>query len=381
VSGRPKKRASGRTYEDLRREIEDGRIEPLYLFVGEEQYLQERALRLLHNTVDEALRMFNVSVYSIGSDNGTGSKTTAAMVIDAANQMPMMSARRIVVVRDFEKIKEDEQETVFAYLDHPAPLTTMVFQAVSPDKRRKLTSALTKTCTVVTFDVLDESRAGRWAEDRLKRSGCAIEPAALRLLIGLVGTRLNRLVNELDKLAAYADGGAITSGAVQELVPRAREHTSWELWDAINGRDRKRALKLMERLLDDSDALPILGSLASLYRRLLTGKELIDRGASPQEITKATGQWSQSFFAKLRGTSRIDLVHGLRRIAEVDNAIKNSEATPRVQMEYLVAELTLAISRKRSNAFVGERSKNEAGGTYKSGARRAVLESANFWRL
>ena len=87
------------------------------------------------------------------------------------------------------------------------------------------------------------------------------------------------------------------------------------LWDAINDRDRKRALRLMEHLLDDSDALPILGSLASLYRRLLTGKELNERGASAQEITKATGQFSKSFFARLRSTSRLDLVHGLHRIA------------------------------------------------------------------
>ncbi|MEK6325440.1 MAG: DNA polymerase III subunit delta [Acidobacteriota bacterium] len=347
MSGRPKKRTSGRTYEDLCREVEDGRIEPLYLFVGEEEYLQEGALRLLHDTVDEALRMFNISAYSIGSDNGTGSKTTAAMVIDAANQMPMMSARRIVIVRDFDKIKEDEQAMVLTYLAHPAPTTTMVFQAVSPDKRRKLTTALTKTCAVVTFDLLDEPRAARWAEDRLKRNECTIEPGALRLLIGLVGTRLNRLVNELDKLAAYAGGDAITSAAVQELVPRAREHTSWELWDAINGRDRKRALKLMERLLDDSDALPILGSLASLYRKLLTGKELIDHGASSQEITKATGQWSQTFFKRLHATPRADLVHGLRRIAEVDNAIKNSEATPRLQMQYLIAALTLPPTARR----------------------------------
>lgn len=347
MSGRPRKNPSGRTYEDLRREVEDGRIGALYLFVGEEQYLQKCALQLLQNTVDEPLRMFNISLYTIGSDNGTGMKTTAAMAIDAANQMPMMSARRLVIVRDFDKIKEDEQETVFAYLKNPAPLTTMVFQAVAPDKRRKLTMSLTKACSVVTFDLLDEARASRWAEDRLKLSGCTIERGALRLLIGLVGTGLNRLVNELDKLAAYANGGAINSAVVQELVPRAREHTSWELWDAINDRDRKRALRLMEHLLDDSDALPILGSLASLYRRLLTGKELNERGASAQEITKATGQFSKSFFARLRSTSRLDLVHGLHRIAEVDNAIKNSEATPRLQMQYLVAELTLPSTVKR----------------------------------
>lgn len=347
MSGRPKKKPSGPGFDDFRRELEGGRINPLYLFVGPEQYLQERALRLLYGTVDEALRVFNVSVLSIGSDNGSGSKTTAAMAVDAANQMPMMSARRIVVVRDFDKIKEDEQELVLAYLKHPAPTTTMVFQAVSPDKRRKLTTSLMKTCAVVTFDFLDEGRAKRWAEARLKRTGCSIEPGALSLLIGLVGTGLTRLVNELDKLAAYADGGAINSAAVQELVPRAREHTNWELWDAINTRDRKRALKLMERLLDDTDALPILGALASLYRKLLTGRELVDRGASQEEIRKATAQWSDAFFSRLRRASRAEIAHGLRRIAEVDNAIKNSEGTPRLQMQYLVAELTLPPSAQK----------------------------------
>jgi len=341
VSARAKKPPSGPTYEDLRREVEAGRIKPLYLFVGEEQYLQARAVRLLQDTVDETLRVFNVSAYTIGSDNGTGSKTTAAMVMDAANQMPMMSARRIVVVRDFDKIKEDEQEAVVAYLKNPAPSTTMVFQAASPDKRRKLTTALFKNCSVVNFNLLDEGRAMRWAESRLKERGCTIQAPALKLLISLVGTQLSRLVNELDKLAVYAGGGAITSAAIQELVPRAREHTSWELWDAINGRDRKRALKLMQRLLDDSDALPILGSLASLYRRLLTGKELLDRGAPEQQIKTATGQWSPIFFSRLRGATRAELVQGLRRIAEVDNGIKNSEATPRLLMEYLVVELTL----------------------------------------
>jgi DNA polymerase III subunit delta len=341
VSGRFKKKSSGPGFEDLRRAVEGGRIQTLYLFVGEEQYLQERALRLLNGTVDQALRAFNVSVFSIGSDNGAGSKVTAAMALDAANQMPMMSARRIVVVRDFDKIKEDELEPVLAYLKNPAPTTALVFQAVSPDKRRKLTAALMKTCEVLTFDFVDEGRAKRWAQDRLKQSGCSIDSAALTLLIGLVGTGLTRLANELEKLAAYADGGAINSAAVKELVPRAREHTSWELWDAINARDRKRALRLMQRLLDDSDALPILGSLASLYRRLLTGKQLLEGGASEQSITKATGQWSDTFLTRLRRASRAEIVRGLRRIAEVDNAIKNSEGTPRLQMEYLVAELTL----------------------------------------
>lgn len=339
MSRRPKKTAAAFGFDELQIEVEAGRIEPLYLFIGEEHYLQSRAVQLLQDTIDESLRVFNLSILTIGTDSG-GSRTTAATAVDVANQMPMMASRRIVVVREFEKIKEDEQGVVFGYLKRPSPTTTLVFQAAAPDKRRKITAELVKNCTVVTFDLLDEGRASRWVKDRLKQSGSNIDPDAMRLLMNLAGTGLIRLSNEIEKLAAYSDGGAISATTVQQLVARSSEHSSWEIWDAINGRDRKRALKLMERLLNDTDALPILGSLASLYRRLLTGKELLETGASSQEITRATGQWSQTFLNRLKKTPRAEFIHGLKRIAEVDNAIKNSEGTPRLQMQYLIAELT-----------------------------------------
>ena len=344
-----KKKLDGLSFEEFRRSIKEGRVEPLYLFVGEEQYLQERALRMLYNTLDEAGRAFNVSVFSMG-EGTTGAKVTAWTAIETANQMPMIEARRVVVIRDFDKIKDDENELVLEYLKHPSPTATVVFQAVSLDQRRKLTAALMKTCVVVAFDRLTEQQASRWAEEFLKRRGCRIEPNALGHLIGLVGTRLTRLSNELEKLAIYAGGGFINNTAVEQLVPRAREHTSWELWDAIIDRNRSRALKLMERLLEDgSEPLVILGALAGLYRRMLAAKELMLKRAPTEEVNKATGRYGRNaevFNARVLRTSSEEIAHGLRRIAEVDNAIKNSEATPRLQMQYLIAELTLPDSAR-----------------------------------
>jgi DNA polymerase-3 subunit delta len=353
VSRKPRKKLDGLTFDEFRRQVKEGRIEPLYLFVGEEAYYHEHALRLLYNTLDETGRVFNVSTFSIGSSDGAaGSKATAASAIDTANSMPMMAARRIVVIRDFDKIKEEQTEMVFEYLKRPSPTTTVVFQATSLDQRRKITTALMKTATLVTFDRLTDEQAKRWAEEYLKRRGCRIEPMALGHLIGLAGTRLNRLANELEKLVTYAGAGFITSSAVSELVARAREHSSFELWDAILERDRKRALRLMERLLDDgSEPLVILGSLAALYRRMLAGKELMVRGASFEEVSRATGQYGQrakEFNMRIGRMAREEIVHGLRRIAGVDNAIKKSEATPRLQMQYLIAELTLPDSARWS---------------------------------
>jgi DNA polymerase III subunit delta len=339
----PKKKADSLTYEEIKRQIKERRIDPLYLFLGEEQYLQERAIRLLFATLDEGGRMFNVAVMSMGGD--AGSKVTAAHVVDTANQLPMMGERRIIVVRDFEKLREDECELLLEYLKRPSPSSTVVFQTISLDQRRKITAGLFKACTVVTFDLLTEQQAGRRAVEYLRSLGCTIEPAALNHLIALVGTRLSRLIVELDKLAAYAGGGIINGSAIDQLVPRAREHTNWELWDAVLARDSKRALRLTQRLLDDgAEPVMLVGLLAGLYRRMLAAKDLMTRGASREDVNKATGRFGPSaekFNERVRRAPRNQIVHGLRRMAEVDDAIKNSLGTPRLQIEYLVAELTL----------------------------------------
>lgn len=348
---RPRKKLDGLNYEAFRRQIKERRIDPVYLFLGEEVYLQERAVNTLCEAIDEGSRMFNIGVYTIGADSGSGSKTTAAQAIDAANQLPMMSMRRIVIVRDFDKIREEEHELVLEYLKRPSPTSTVLFQAASADQRRKITTALMKSCTVVAFDSLKDDEASRWAEGYVKLRDRRIEARALDRLIALAGTSLSRLVNEIEKLLAYAAGEVITEAAVLELVPRSREHNSWDLWDAIIRRDGKRAMRLIQRLLDDGDTgapLMVLGALAGLYRRMLAGKELLDRSAGFDEFSKAINQWGSNASAwktRLSRTPRAEIVHGIRRIAQVDNAIKNAEATPRLQMEYLVAELVLPAQR------------------------------------
>ena len=351
MSRYPKKKLDGISYEEFRRQVKTGHLEALYLFAGEEEYLQNRAVHLLTSTIDEAGRLFNYATFAIG-ESVQGTKTTAAMAIDNANQLPMMAARRLVVIRDFDKIKEEELEIVLDYLKRPSPTTTVVFRAASLDQRRKITAALMKACTVVNFEKLTDAQASKYAEAFLKSRGCRIEPAALGHLLALLGTPMGRLVNELEKLAAYAEGGFINDAAIEQLVPRVREHTGFELWDAIMKRDRKRAMRMMHRMLDDkAEPVMLVGSIAGLYRRLLTAKDLIARRASFEEVAKATGQYggrAKEFNMIVSRLSREEIVYGLKRLAEVDVAIKSSEATPRLQLEFLIAELTMPESARHN---------------------------------
>ena len=111
MSRSPKKKLDGISYDEFRKQVKTGRVEALYLFAGEEEYLQERAVKALLNTIDEAGRLFNFAAFTIG-ESVHGYRTTAATAIDNANQLPMMAARRLVVIRDFDKIKEEEIDLV-----------------------------------------------------------------------------------------------------------------------------------------------------------------------------------------------------------------------------------------------------------------------------
>lgn len=342
MSWRSKKRLDGLSFQELSRQIKQGRIDPLYLFVGEEIYLHERALRLLNRTIDESARQLNIAIFSLG-ESGT-SRSPAGAMIDTANQLPMMAARRIVVARELDKIKEDDSEIIVRYLAKPSETTTLVFQAATIDQRRKITEALLDKCTVVVFDSPGDRELAKWASDYVKESGGSIQPQALERLVSLTGNGMMRLTNELDKLATYAGGEPITLQAVDQLVHRAREHSSFELWDVIISRDRKRAMQLIHRLLDDgAEPVMLVGALAGLLRRMLTVKEMIDRGSPPQEVAKAAGQYGARATAFTNRVSKIsgeELRRRIVRVADVDRALKSSEATPRLQLEYLIAELS-----------------------------------------
>jgi DNA polymerase-3 subunit delta len=349
MSRRAPKSPSSLTFDQFRRKISEGVIEPLYLFVGEEEYFHRQAIGLLFNTIDVSSREFNTAVVTIGGDlinpSGASRKATAADAIDVANMLPMVAARSIVVIRGFDKIKEDELELVLDYLKRPSSHSVVVFDAPALDQRRKISSALMKACRVVRMDHLGEKDIEEWARGYIERRGCRIERGALGELIGLIGTSMSRLASEMDKLIAYAGSDAIDTHAVEQLVPRVREHTSWDLWTAIEKRDREKSVRLIRRLVEDGqEPIAIIGALASLYRKLLTAKDMRARGAPAQDIERATGQYrdrSRSFYQAVTQMPREEIARGLRRIAKADNDTKNSISTPELQVEFLVAELTL----------------------------------------
>ena len=322
---------------ELDRSLRDG-LRPLYLLLGPEIYLR----RVAAQTITEAalsgtlLREFNESAFSLLND-------PVQSAVAAAEQLPMMSNMRVVRIRDFARLREADEDTLIRYLNNPSPTTVMIFIADDLDKRKKSTRVLLDACTVVEFSPLKDAEAKAWAKSRLKELKVSTDDQVLSELIRLVGTDVQTLANELEKLAsAAADSGRITLDHVDELIGRSRELSNFELGDHLMAGNRRKALETLHRLLEDgAEPVMLVGLIAGNYHRLALGKHLLTRGGREEVFRNiALPPFKRdSYISTLQRSSAAKIARGIQLTAAADLAIKTSQATPRLQLEMLVCEL------------------------------------------
>gem|GEM_PF-450161 len=334
-----------KSQSDFQRKLQNGQIAPLYLFEGAERQLRDQALKKLSEAaVDASVRDFNYVVISVAQGN-------LDEALAMARQFPMISARRMVVVTGFEAISDDNQlELLKNYFRQPVETTVLVFVSDGLDNRRNISTMLRKTCEVVSFEALDErDSAPNWVRDYVTRAGCSIDTSSAAYLVGMVGVDLMRLASESDKLIGYVgDRGRITQDEIDLLVRHSHEHSNFELTDAVVDGDRKKALRLLHRIFDNTSENPqsltlmILGAIASNYRKMLGAKELMKQNAPNSEVAKAVGMSPYvvgRFNEKVRRIETARILKGIERIAATDVALKTSMATPRLLLEVLICEL------------------------------------------
>lgn len=341
------------TRDELRSQLKRREVAPVYVLFGPETFLRDLAARTIADIAlrEAQLRDFNENAFSLNSQE------RLADALAAANQLPMMAERRVVIVNDVrvtstggrDSLKEDYLDALAHYLDSPAPHSVLIFIADEFDKRRKAAKLLVDRAVAVEFSRLDDEEAVQWAKGRIRDAGFEYDDSAVRRLVSLAGDDLRRLASEIDKIStAVLPDRMIGVRAVEELVGNSRELSNFELMDHIMSRNRKRALTVLDKVLEDgAEPLMILGLIANNFHRLLMAKEMIEAGVQRAEVAKVLKlpyRMQEEFLAAARKSEREKIAGILGRVAEADLAIKTSRggggtAGARLQLEMLVCEL------------------------------------------
>jgi DNA polymerase-3 subunit delta len=330
------------TRDDLRNQLRQGELAPVYLLYGPEGFLRNQAARAITELVvkNDPFREFNDMGFTLLTD-------PLSEALAAAEQMPMMGSRRVVRIECTknrgQKLTEDEEDALLKYAQRPAETSVVILLMDEMDKRFKFTKSLQTACFAVEFGLLDDKELVEWTRDRFQATNSKIDGRTLNHFLSLTGNNVRTVMNEVDKLATAAlPSAVITSELVDQLVPRSREQDNFELTNRLVANDRQGALRILHQMMDDgAEPLMLIGLLASNYHKLVVTNDLIAQGRPMPEVLKVVGWKPDSFISCARRSDPVVLARSLNLIAAADLAIKTSVGTPRMQIELLVCELAL----------------------------------------
>lgn len=118
------------TREQLWNQLKSGEILPVYVLFGVETRLRDKAVRAIADKCfsEGDLREFNEDEFSLNSEDNL------QRAIAAANQLPMMSSRRVIRITDVrvtaggknDTVREEHEPILRAYLGNPSPSSVVI---------------------------------------------------------------------------------------------------------------------------------------------------------------------------------------------------------------------------------------------------------------
>jgi DNA polymerase-3 subunit delta len=152
------------------------------------------------------------------------------------------------------------------------------------------------------------------------------------------------IVNELDKLALYTMGREATVDEVYASCAGQRESNRFAFSDAVMDGDLRKALQALALLRRDGESpLALLGLLITGYRMSATVIDLLDDGATPEEIGKAIRRpWPNlrdRAIRRARGLGPAGLKAAYAALVAADRTHKAGEVDEDIAMEILVEQL------------------------------------------
>lgn len=311
--------------------------------MGEEVLLREEFLsRLLGTLLPPGTETLNLDVLS-------GSEATGADIAIHCRTVPAFSPRRVVLVKEADRLRTEAWEAILDYLESPSATTCLICVADKLEHGHRGLKRIEGVGKVLRF-VLSKDEAerqqqcGRWMRERARRQGKVLSPEAEQLLFTLQGPDLLRLAQEVDKLCLFVgEQTQIDHEAVEALVGQARVRGIFELTAAVSRRDLAGALLCLRHLLErGEEPLSILGMLGRQLRLLLQARELLAESRAPVEIGRLLGI-PRPFLpeilegAKLSSPPRLE--GGLLRLLDLDRKLKSWGRGQPLHLELAIVDL------------------------------------------
>lgn len=250
------------SHREIVDQIRNKDYKPIYLLMGEESYYIDRISEFIaDNVLTESERDFNQQIIYCTRETQVGD------IINAARRYPMMAERQIVIVKEAQNLLKFEDLAIYAQNPMQTTILVICYKNGSVDKRKKVLAAIEKVGIVYESKKIKDGLLPGFITEYLKRKQVTIDQGAQQMLVESIGSDLNRMAGELDKLVIGLPAGfrQITTELVEKNIGISKDFNNWELKSAIIVKDVMKANRILRYFEENPKANSPQMTLAMLF--------------------------------------------------------------------------------------------------------------------
>ena len=336
----PQKKAVA-TFDAIMRDLKSGAFSPLYLLMGEESYYIDQISDYIqaHALTPEQQAFDQTVVF--------GADVNAAQIADLAMQYPMMSPRKVIIVKEAQDLHSFERLERYAEKPQEKTILVICYKNGVLKGKSKLLSAVERNGILFESKKLRDWQLAGYVRAYLAKQKIDIDDKSASMIADHIGADLNRLTSELDKLgiALPEDDRRVTPEVVERNIGVSKDFNAFELRSAIVNRDIFKANQII-KYFDNNPKVGTLYALLPLlfnyFQNLMLTYYAPDRNNQQAlaDFLELRNVWGvKDYMAGARNYSGKKVLQVLEKIRETDaksKGLDNPNTSPGDLMKELI---------------------------------------------
>lgn len=263
------------SFDELISKLKNKIYYPVYLFHGEEPYFIDVLTDFIEqNCLSESEKEFNQTIF-YGKDSQVNN------IISAAKRYPMMANYQVIIVKEAQELSNIDDFLPYAAKPVDSTILVLCHKYGKLDKRTSLYKTIGKNGATFESTRLYDNQIPDWISGFLRKYNYTITPKASELITEFVGTNLDKIVNEIQKLLInIPPGSEIDETYVERNIGISKDFNVFELQRALARRDPFKANQIVRYFASNPKENPlvkVLPLLFSYFSKILTYHYLPDK--------------------------------------------------------------------------------------------------------
>ena len=318
------------------KDAKKGTVYPIYILHGTEPYFIDTVTSFLESSLlEESEQAFNQSILY-------GRDVSVKQILDHARQFPMMSQRRVVIVKEAQAMKD--LKNLESYIFNPSPQTVLVIAHKKKlDGRIKWVKEAKASDSIayLVSDPIPEYKILGWLQKYISDLGMKITPDAAEMMTQHLGTDLKKIANEIEKIRVnLVSQTQISVEEVEKYVGISREYDIYGLLKSLARGDTSTVHKITWQLESNTRVQPlqrIIPGIAAYMEKVLIISQ--HRNKDDQSLGRMIGAYPSHVKEYKQMASRYTVSVLIQIYGELVKADAASKGVDRKKQDGILSEL------------------------------------------